>query len=53
MLTLLEDRATVSLSAVNLTDEDPPLNVDHELLYDPFTHNPLGRMLKLGVSYRF
>lgn len=53
VLTLLEDRATVSLSAVNLTDEDPPLNVDHELLYDPFTHNPLGRMLKLGVSYRF
>ena len=53
VLTFNEDRTTLSLSAVNLTDEDPPLNIDHELLYDPFTHNPLGRMLKLGLNYRF
>jgi len=53
VLGLLEGRARVTLSVVNLTDEDPPLNVDHELLYDPFTHNPLGRIMKLGVTYRF
>ena len=50
---MMDEKMKVSLSVVNVTDEDPPLNVDHELLYDPFTHNPLGRIAKLGVSYRF
>ena len=43
---------TFRLSVVNATDEDPPVMWD-ELAYDAFTHNPLGRMVKLGVQYQF
>lgn len=40
----------VTLSALNLTDEDPPFaNVEHG--YDGFTHNPKGRRLKLILRY--
>ena len=42
----------VTLSALNLTDEDPPFaNVEHA--YDGFTHNPKGRRWKVALSYRF
>ena len=47
---LFDDRAVVSLSAINLTDEDPP-QVSADLNYDPYTHSPFGRMLKLGLTY--
>ena len=40
----------VSFSVVNLTDEDPPQTAT-DLNYDPYTHNPFGRMFKLGVRY--
>ena len=47
--TLFED-FFVSLSVINLTDEDPP-HTATDLNYDPYTHNPFGRMFKLGVRY--
>ncbi len=44
------DNLTISLSALNFTDEDPP-QVANDLNYDPYNHSPFGRMIKLGVSY--
>ena len=49
-ITLLDENLKVTLSALNLTDEDPPLT-PNELAYDAYTHNPLGRVLQLGVRY--
>ncbi len=46
----LFDNALLSLSIVNLTDEDPPLT-STDLNYDAFTHNPFGRTIKLGLRY--
>lgn len=40
----------ISLSVVNLTDEDPPQTAT-DLNYDPYTHNPFGRTIKLSVRY--
>jgi len=42
--------ANLTLSAVNLTDEEPPL-APHEVAYDPFSHSPIGRVLKLSYKY--
>ena len=40
----------VTLSALNITNEDPPFaNVEHA--YDGMTHNPKGRRIKLIVRY--
>jgi iron complex outermembrane recepter protein len=50
--TLLDDSLMLSLSGINLTDEDPPL-VALDQSYDPFTHNAFGRMIKAGVKYTF
>ena len=44
------DQWTLSLSVVNLSDEDPPL-ASTDLSYDGYTHNPFGRMIKLGVVF--
>ena len=40
----------ITLSVINLTDEDPPA-ARGDINYDPFTHNPFGRMIKVGVTY--
>ncbi len=40
----------VSLSVMNLTDEDPPSALT-DLNYDPYQHSAFGRMFKLGVRY--
>ncbi len=40
------------LSVYNLTDEDPPF-ATLDLNYDPYTHNPFGRMVKIGVKHKF
>ncbi|MFN3237235.1 MAG: TonB-dependent receptor plug domain-containing protein [Pseudomonadales bacterium] len=44
------DAWTLSLSIINATDEDPPL-ASTDLSYDGYTHNPFGRMIKLGVVF--
>ncbi len=43
---------TVSLSIVNLLDEDPP-QVRHEINYDPYIGDPLGRTFELGIKKSF
>ena len=47
---VMDDSLDVTFSVINLTDEDPPL-APHELAYDAYTHNPLGRILKVGFKY--
>ncbi|MGI9322274.1 MAG: TonB-dependent receptor domain-containing protein, partial [Pseudomonadales bacterium] len=47
---LINDRLTLVGSVVNLADEDPPY-VPREFNYDALTHNPLGRMFKIGLTY--
>ena len=42
----------LALSAINLTDEDPPL-VFFEQSFDALTANPKGRRLKAVMTYRF
>lgn len=42
----------VGASVVNVLDEDPPFAA-FDLNYDPYTHNPFGRTLKLSVTKRF
>jgi iron complex outermembrane receptor protein len=44
------DDFVLSVSVINLTDEDPP-QAATDLNYDGYTHNPFGRMVKLGVTY--
>ena len=48
---LMQERVNVWASVINLTDEDPPF-VPREMNYDTLTHNPFGRILKVGVTYR-
>ncbi len=50
-LRLNEDRTRLFLSIVNITDEDPPF-ARLDLSYDPYTHNPFGRIIKVGVQHR-
>ncbi len=45
------DNLTIGLSALNLTDEDPPA-ARGDLNYDPFTHNAFGRMIKADITFR-
>lgn len=40
------------LSVVNVSDEDPPFAA-FDLNYDPYTHNPFGRTLKVSFKKRF
>ena len=47
----LED-STIWVSIYNLTDEDPPF-ARLDLNYDPYTHNPFGQMIKIGVRHKF
>ncbi len=49
---LFDGRTTVSFSVFNLTDEEPPF-ATRETSYDPFVHNPLGRLIKFGLVQRF
>ena len=44
------DNLVLSASIVNIADEDPPM-ARGDLAYDPFTHNPFGRMIKVGFTY--
>ena len=42
----------ITIAALNLTDEWPPW-ADIEQFYDGFTHDPKGRRIKVGLTYRF
>ena len=49
---LLDDALSVTLSGVNLSDEEPPIAYG-DLMYDGYTHNSIGRIIKLGFKYGF
>ncbi len=44
------DQIILKLTGLNLTDEAPPAFF-HELAYDVTAHNPIGRVVKLGISF--
>lgn len=44
--------SAVWVSIYNATDEDPPF-ARLDLNYDPYTHNPFGRIIKVGVRHKF
>ncbi|MEQ8860572.1 MAG: TonB-dependent receptor [Pseudomonadales bacterium] len=50
-VSLMDDKLTVNLGLFNLFDEDPP-RAQTDLNYDPYTHDPFGRKIKLGLTYR-
>ena len=52
MFDMLDDKVGLWLSVVNMTDEEPPL-VTRDMNYDAFTHNPFGRMIRLGANVSF
>ena len=43
---------TISLSVVNIADEDPS-EARHQLSYDPYFGDPLGRTFELGFRKTF
>lgn len=45
-----DEQSSMSVSVYNLTDEQPPFTF-WDMSYDPNTHNPLGRNLKIGFTY--
>ena len=51
-LSLADSSFDVWASVLNITDEDPPFT-GIEMNYDAFTHNPFGRIVKIGATYRF
>lgn len=46
------ENARFFASVYNITDEDPPF-ARLDLNYDPYTHNAFGRMIKVGIQWRF
>ena len=49
--TLANDSLTFDATILNLTDREPP-RVYRQLNYDPLTHNPLGRLVEVGLRWR-
>lgn len=46
------ENTRIFASVYNVSDEDPPM-VRLDLNYDPYTHNPFGRIFKVGITHRF
>ncbi len=51
-LDLFDGSTRLNLSIFNLTDNDPP-SVSNDVNFDPFTHSPFGRMIKIGFIQQF
>jgi iron complex outermembrane receptor protein len=48
----ITEDVTFTAAFLNIFDRDPPFSAT-DLGYDPFTANPLGRVLRLGLRTRF
>ena len=46
----MNDQLRAIFSVFNIEDENPPF-MSREMNYDAFTHNPFGRMFKVGLTY--
>ena len=51
LLPFANDSLTFDATILNLTDREPP-RVYRQLNYDPLTHNPLGRLVEVGLRWR-
>jgi len=49
--TLAGGSVAVDATVVNITGEPPP-RVYRQINYDPLTHDPLGRIVQLGVRWQ-
>ncbi len=49
---VVAEESALWISGYNVTDEDPPY-ARLDLNYDPYTHNPFGRIIKVGVRHKF
>jgi outer membrane receptor protein involved in Fe transport len=49
-VSLMEDKLGVNVSVFNLFDNLAP-RAQTDLNYDPYTHSPFGRMIKVGLTY--
>ncbi len=49
-LELMDEKVRLTASVLNIADERAPL-APHEQGYDAYTHNPLGRVFKVGLRY--
>ncbi len=47
---LLDEKLNLTASITNILDNDPPRTAQ-DLNYDPFSHSPAGRTIKVGFSY--
>ena len=48
--TRVNDNLSADFSVLNVTNQDPPW-VLKQLNYDPVTHNPLGRIVQIGIRW--
>lgn len=48
--TLMDDQLGINVSVFNVFDNLAP-RAQTDLNYDPYTHSPFGRMIKVGLSY--
>ncbi len=46
----MNDQLRAMFSIINIEDDDPPF-MSREMNYDAFSHNPFGRMFRVGLSY--
>jgi outer membrane receptor protein involved in Fe transport len=46
----MDNALRLTASVLNISDERAPL-APHEQGYDAYTHNPLGRVFKIGLRY--
>ena len=51
-LNLFNGNTRLSATVNNITDEDPPA-ASTDLNYDAYTHNPFGRIIKIGIIQQF
>lgn len=49
--TFMDNRFVLDLGIFNVADREPP-RVYRQLNYDPLAHNPLGRIVQVGVQWR-
>lgn len=48
----MEGKLQAIASVINIEDENPPF-MSREMNYDAFTHNPFGRIVKVGATLSF
>ena len=48
---MMDGKLDLIASVINAGDENPPF-MSREMNYDALSHNPFGRMVRVGFQYR-